>query len=509
MIWPNGTRGSSFLERVTIRSSAAVGATFLIRARAASSDGSVVVGQSTSSIAADGTILPFTVDGAVDPLIRPLQEEKTESWSVFGAADFDLIPDKLTARAEIRFTQEVIRGELYQYQRCTQPRDPLNPLFGSNDPSVFPFNDPDVTACGDDYYDLRVLAPQTTKASARFKIPTGRLGLQYKLESGWMTYASVALGTKPGGAQLIEADVLNDDLVSEPEVVVIPFDEEKLVAYEIGIKGFAADRRLGLDLAVFYNDWTEIVLRQLAERSPGSGRLFEQPTGLNVNAGDARVWGWEMTADLAMTDNLTGRLTAAWTDSQLKNAAQDSYALFPAFYTKEPSCVPAAIQALPEEEQVEKDKQCRLISGDLSGNTQMRQPEWTASGSLTYERPMAGDWTWSTRADANYLGKIFIGNENQAWLPARTNVNLRTGFSSSRYTIELWVRNLFENNSPIAAFRDIYFTNDSDISGVENPTDARSASNFDDFPPFRLSVTYPSLRTFGILGKVRFGGAEN
>ncbi len=472
--------------------------------------GSYIFGTSTSSIAPDGTILPFTVDGAVDPLIRASQQEKTESWSVFGAMDFD-ITEALTARAEIRFTHESLRGELYQYQRCSQPRDALNPRFGSNDPSVFPFNDPDVTACGDDYYDLRALAPVTTQASARFKIPTGRLGLQYKLESGWMAYASVALGDKPGGVQLLEADVLNDDLVAEPEVVINRFDEEKLLAYELGIKGYSADRRIGLDMAVFYNDWNDIVLRQLTERSPGSGRLFEQPTGLNVNAGDARVWGWEMTADLAMTDNLTGRLTAAWTDSQLKDAAQDSYALFPGFYTKEPSCVPAAIQALPEEEQIEKDKQCRLISGDLSGNTQMRQPEWTASASLTYEREVAGDWSWSTRADANYLGKIFVGNENQAWLPSRTNVNLRTGFTSpsKKVTVELWVRNLFENNSPIAAFRDIYFTNDSDISGQENPTDVRAASNFDDFPPFRLSVTYPSLRTFGILGKVRFGGAAD
>ena len=144
----------------------------------------------------------------------------------------------------------------------------------------------------------------------------------------------------------------------------------------------------------------------------------------------------------------------------------------------------------------------------MPGNTQMRQPEVTASASLTYRRQFYGDWDWFTRADANYLDRIYVGNDNQSYLPSRTNVNLRLGVESARYSLEFWVRNLFDNDNPIAAFRDIYWTNDSDIQGLENPPTIREASSFDDFPPLRMSVTYPSLRTYGLVAKVRFGGAE-
>ncbi len=208
---------------------------------------------------------------------------------------------------------------------------------------------------------------------------------------------------------------------------------------------------------------------QLSDRSPLSGRPFEQPEGLNVNSGDAEVWGLEVSTDVGFTDYLTGRFTVGWTDAEIKNARMDTFSLFPSFYTTEPSCVPSAIQALPVGDQDAKAAWCQKLSGDVSGNTQMRQPEWQGSASLTYERPLTGDWTWFARGDANYLGKIYIGNDNQGWLPDRTNVNVRLGVQSPRYSVEFWVRNLFENNNPIAAFRDIYWTNDDDIQGTAEP----------------------------------------
>jgi outer membrane receptor protein involved in Fe transport len=475
----------------------------------------------------------LTPDGAIDPLGRVATEQKTQSWSVFGAVDFDLT-DAWQLGAELRFTEEAQEAFAYNYQRCVN--DAYYATGDSNlDPSVFPYNDAPADLCGDDFYDLRVVgpcvegtadyagtpddpdddlydcAPGYDRGTQRFSSVTGRVSAKYKFESGWMAYGSIAWGEKPGGLTLVQATVITEDGTTQEETFANKFDPEKITAYEIGIKGFSADRRLGLDVAMFYNDWTDIVLRQLTDVSPATGRPFDQPTGLNVNAGDARVWGWEVVADLAITDNLTGRLTGAWTDSQLENARQDTYSLFPSFYTTDPTCTPEAIQAISDpdpdaEERLQNEKagECQSMSGNLSGNTQMRQPEWTGSASLTYERPLAGDWNWFTRADANYQSKIYVGNDNQSWLPGHTYVNLRIGAESPRYSLEFWVRNLFEDDNPIAAFRDIYWTNDSDIQGQ----DANPRSNFDDFPPLRMSVTYPKLRTFGLVAKVRFGGEE-
>jgi outer membrane receptor protein involved in Fe transport len=482
----------------------------------------------------------LTPNGAIDPEVRVRGREKTESWSIFGALDFDFA-EAWTAGAEIRLTQEAQKAYNFRYKRCAQPNDAAHDPYGPFETSVFPFNDPPVDDCGDDYYDLRVMescipiplddpdnptqdtngdgivhpfedgacTPGQDYATARFKTLTGRLSLKYQFDSGWMVYGSVAKGKKPGGLEIVDADVLNATGQGfNSEVSFNPFDPEKMIAYEIGIKGFTPDRRIGLDMAVFYNDWTDIVLRQLSDTSPLSGRPFEQPEGLNINSGDAEVWGVEVSADVGFTDYLTGRFTVGWTDSELKNARMDTFSLFPSFYTTEPSCVPAAIQALPAGDQDAKAAWCQKLSGDVSGNTQMRQPEWQGSASLSYERPLTGDWTWFARGDANYLSKIYIGNDNQGWLPDRTNVNLRLGVQSPRYSVEFWVRNLFENNNPIAAFRDIYWTNDDDIQGTQNPARFQDASNFDDFPPFRMSVSYPSLRTYGLVAKMRFGGAE-
>ncbi len=490
-----------------------------------------------------GTLTP---DGALDPLSRIAGNEKSEGWSVFGSMDFDFT-DQWTGGAEIRYSQDTRELTAYDYEPC-------------GNPDVYPFNtDPnsdnpcDAAVAGDDAYDLNITAPcvrqysndplrpdldgdyvscepGTQSGSARFSSVTGRLSLKYKFVSGWTGYGAVAWGEKPGGLQVFNATVVSGTSTSN-ELVTNSFDPEKITTYELGIKGFTADRRIGLDMAVFYYDWTDIVFRQLQETSPSSGLQFEQPTSLNVNAGDSEVWGWEMSADLGFTDNLTGRLTGSWTDSTLTDARMDTYALFPSFYTSEPSCAPDAIQAIPDptpeipptpgvpgsgypndegnEAQTDLAGDCRQLSGDVSGNTQMRAPEWTASGSLTYEHELTGDWQWNARVDANYLGKIYVGNDNQNYLPSRTNVNLRLGLDSPRYSVEFWVRNLFENNNPIAAFRDIYWTNDDDIQGLQNPPNVSAASNFDDFPPLRMSITYPSLRTYGVVGKIRFGGAEN
>jgi hypothetical protein len=82
-------------------------------------------------------------------------------------------------------------------------------------------------------------------------------------------------------------------------------------------------------------------------------------------------------------------------------------------------------------------------------------------------------------------------------------VNGRLGFKSSRFGIELWGRNLFDNGAPVAAFRDIYFANTDTI--VPPYANYGPRPDFDKFVPFRYSVSYPRERTYGINFEMRFG----
>ncbi len=482
-----------------------------------------------SSFAIGSYIIAPSLDpyGGLDPLDRPVLKSTGKSWSLFGAVDFD-VTDKLQSRAELRYTQDHKHASAFNHTPC------LSPTPGS----LYPLApDLPVADCGNTFWDLRELEPAgywnphvkdkydayvgawipgVESSSERFDNWTGRVGLNYKLDSGWMVYGSVAYGEKPGGINVLPSK----EIVSpSPGIITVfnDFDPEKMTAYELGLKGYTSDRRIRLDFAIFYNDWRDIVLRQLTEVAP-TGERFRQPQGINVNSGDARVFGWELTTDIGLTENLTGRLTVGYTDSTMKSGNLESLAQFPSFYTSEPSCDPALIQAIADPDPLTKDNeaqttkaaQCRAISGDISGTTQMRQPEWTSSLSLDYRRQLVGDWNLNSSLSGSYTGKTYVGNDNQGWTPANSNVNFSIGAESPRYTVQFWVRNLLDKDEPRSAYRDIFWSNDSDIYATvpAGSTSVRDVSNFDDFPPMRLVVSYPSLRTFGINAKMRFGGAE-
>ena len=324
--------------------------------------------------------------------------------------------------------------------------------------------------------------------SANFDYLSGRVGLDFKITDEWMVYGSVANGTKPGGLQLASGrEKAEGETEFQPVTFTNAFDEENLTAYELGLKGTAWDGRIRIESAVFYNDWKDIVLRQLFEKNPETGRQLEQPVSLNVNAGDAGVLGFEIEANVAFPNNLKGRVTVGWADAEIDNAVQDAYALFPTF----------AAEGYASG------------GGDVSGNKLQRQPEWLLSGSLDYEHALALDWDWYAGVTANYQSGSYVGNENQGYLPEHIYVNPRLGVKNGVYTIEFWARNVFNDTSAISAFRDIYWSNSTDqYSAVPvGATIPGARPGFDDFVPWRYTVRYPDERTFGVTARMSFGAA--
>jgi iron complex outermembrane receptor protein len=405
-------------------------------------------------------------DGGLDPLRRVSATQDASGWGLFAASDFDLT-ERLTNRLELRVTQERRKQSSLAFLRCVPGQ---------------------AAACGSDLFDLRAIDPLPVDpvnpqlgsqfGSARFNAIAGRVGLDYRITEDWMVYGSIAKGDKPGGIQIANPNVQQPDGSLRREAIVQPFDPEKLWAYELGLKGRTPNGRLDLDLAVFFYDWEDIVIRQIVESSPVTGRPLEQPTAFNFNAASAYIWGWETSALYAVTDNLTARLTVAYVDASLNEAKQDAFTTFPSF----------------------------APDGDVSGNKLLRQPEWTSSLSLTYRRDLANDWRFEARSDVSYQDRVWVGNENQGFLPSHTYVNGRLGLhsQSGQYSIEFWVRNLFNDNNAIAAFGDILWGN---TNNAFPPFTEPATSTFADFPPLRYTVTYPDLRTYGLTGRVRFGAA--
>lgn len=120
-----------------------------------------------------------------------------------------------------------------------------------------------------------VFAPVSTDYST--SNVSGKIGLNYQLADQTLLYANVSRGFKSGGFQ--------GQLTFDPTVLQ-PFGDEKLTAYEVGVKSRLASN-MQFNAAAFHYDYSDMQIY---------GPLFDSPVGVLFgidNVGDARIWGAE------------------------------------------------------------------------------------------------------------------------------------------------------------------------------------------------------------------------
>jgi iron complex outermembrane receptor protein len=307
---------------------------------------------------------------------------------------------------------------------------------------------------------------------------TARAGLKAQATENVMIYSSIANGKKSGGFDIIEVDLIPETGPPIEDVVrIFTYDVEENTTFELGSKGTFWNDRAQYDLAFFYTDWTNILLPQIFDTDPETGLPFDQPTGVDQTGGDATVYGAETQLRFLLSENWSIDLRGSWTDAEFDNGDLATYRRFPSFWE-------------------DTNGDGFGDRGDISGKKVLRQSEWTGSFTVDYRRLVYQDWEFYNRADVLYQSSQWVGSANQAKVPGRTVVNLRLGLDSERYQIEFWVENLFDDDKPIAAFRDVYFNN--------TQNEVPETKGFGDLFPFRLTVRYPNLRTFGLTARVRF-----
>ena len=292
-----------------------------------------------------------------------------------------------------------------------------------------------------------------------------RATVDYKIQENWMLYGAVAHAEKSGNF-----DPKTVQLVSNPGVDVSAggsYDPEKNDTYELGAKADLLDKRLQAEFSVYYIDWTDIVIPQIVEEVDGEAILI--PTAFQTNGGDATIKGAELSLTAAFTDYLTGGFGIAYLDAEYGDAEIDTFSQFPSY---------------------------AATNGNVDGNTILRTSEWQSNASLGYQAPVPGrDVEWYLRGDVSYRGKQYADATNQATIPSSTIANAHLGLTTDTWTLELWSTNLFDNGDPVAAYRDVYFTNT-----LPDGTYTGGGSFF----PYRYSVSYPRLREFGVTWRMRF-----
>jgi iron complex outermembrane receptor protein len=126
-----------------------------------------------------------------------------------------------------------------------------------------------------------------------------RVALQYRWTESFMTYAQTATGFKGGG--------VNPRPFFAQQAV--PFNPEKLTAYEVGFKSDLLDRHLRVNGAVFLNKYKDIQLTVNNCPFPG---VPATPCALPVNAGRANVKGAELESELHLFHGLSVDAAASY-----------------------------------------------------------------------------------------------------------------------------------------------------------------------------------------------------
>jgi iron complex outermembrane receptor protein len=301
-----------------------------------------------------------------------------------------------------------------------------------------------------------------TTGEDSWELMNWRATMRFKPADNLTFFGAVANAEKAG-----DFDPTTVQFVDAHDVdVTVPgtFDQEKILSYELGFKAELLERRVGLAVDVYYIDWKDIVIPQVIAAI--NGRAIITPTGVNVNGGDATVKGIEVALTARPVRGLDLNLGVSYSDPTYENAVVQSFIEFPTYSP----------------------------DGDVSGNQILRTSEWQGNAGARYSAPLRGDTEWYVRTDVSYRGKQFADASNQAIIPDATNVNASIGVTNDRWTLELWGRNLTDEDAPTGAFRDVYFGN----------TLPNGSNTGGTFFPFRYSVSHPRLMTYGVTWRMRF-----
>ncbi|MGY0638047.1 MAG: TonB-dependent receptor domain-containing protein, partial [Paraglaciecola chathamensis] len=105
----------------------------------------------------------------------------------------------------------------------------------------------------------------------------------------------------------------------------------------------------------------------------------------------------------------------------------------------------------------------------IGGNAPPMLSRYTAALNATYTVPLDNGLSAYARADYQYRSKRYVEQINTDYLPAYSLVNLRAGVRADEWSVELFVNNVFDEDSPAGAVR--FF--DGRIAGMSYNTSIR------------------------------------
>lgn len=289
--------------------------------------------------------------------------QKTKSYAFFGQADYQLA-ERLTATVGLRYSAD---EKSFDYR--SQAEGGLIVLL-------------------------------TSQQEKTFSAWSGRLGLRYEVNDDLNLYATYNRGFKSGG--------FFGGLATTPEEL-IPYDNEQLDAYEVGLKSELFDRRVRLNMSAFYYDYQDQQVFAQALRN-----------GLTVlvldNAANSEVYGAEIEATARLSENLSIDAGLSLLD-----------ATYGEYFSE---------------------------GDDFTGNRLPQSPEVTFNAAANYRHPLPQGGELVGSLDAAYSSKVYFDNSNAERLSqdAVWVVGAQGGWQApdGRIELGLFARNLFDETYKVS-----------------------------------------------------------
>ncbi len=290
--------------------------------------------------------------------------ESTDTWAIFGQVDYH-INDQWVATLGGRYSEETKESDIKGFSGVFQEHIMVKDSFTDFSPKVA----------------LSYLATDTTTY-----------------------YGTISKGFKSGGVQVAP----NPDRES--------YEPEELWNYEVGVKTDLLDRRLRLNGALFYMDWSDMQVA-FQENVIDENGDFVMYGGIN-NADSATSKGAELSATALVSDHLLVNLNVGYLDAKFDK--------FVAFI----------------------DSQNHVLDGQTIPNS----PEWTMSADAEYDYRINDTWSGYARLEWHYRDSIkatmsAMIQSGFPWdVPSYDYFNLRLGVENDNLRFVLYAENLFDEN---------------------------------------------------------------
>lgn len=265
--------------------------------------------------------------------------------------------------------------------------------------------------------------------SDTFSAFTPRASLRYEINSQTNIYASISKGFRSGGFQPNGATT---------PALFIPFQPEKITAYEVGFK--TSGRLLQLETAAFYYDYRKLQVGVTIPNPITNVGLIN----LVSNAPKAEVYGVDALVTASPVDRLNVRVGLAYLHARYKNFTN---ATGNGLNTTTNLNVPGQIQ-------------------DWSNQQMARSPTFSGNVSLDYTIPDIAGGSLQLSTNANYTDSFVLSNPS-LYGPLAGSLARKQRYRQSAYTVvnaqvswtdaaEAYKLTLFVNNLTDKRYRMTY-----------------------------------------------------